>query len=148
VYAPEALLGLLPNAHALILCVPHTPHTNGLIGEKELALLPPDTLLVNVARGAIVQEGALYRALKARRLFAAGLDVWYRYPTEAERELGVAAAPSSFPFQDLDNVVMSPHRAGWSEETEIARFVHLAALLNAAALGQPMPHCIDTHAGY
>lgn len=148
VYAPEALPSLLPNAHALILCAPHTPRTDGLIGEKELALLPPDTVLVNVVRGAIVQEDALYRALKARRLFAAGLDVWYRYPTEAERELGVAAAPSSFPFQDLDNVVMSPHRAGWSNETEIARSVHLAALLNAAARGQPMPHRIDTHSGY
>ncbi|CAN5727412.1 hypothetical protein BH18PSE1_BH18PSE1_11790 [soil metagenome] len=43
---------------------------------------------------------------------------------------------------------MSPHRAGWSEETEIARAVHLAALLNAAARGKPMPRRIDTHSGY
>jgi hypothetical protein len=43
---------------------------------------------------------------------------------------------------------MSPHRAGWSEETEIARSVHLATLLNTAARGQPMPHRIDTHSGY
>lgn len=143
IYGPEALPALLPQANALILCVPHTPQTAGLIGEKELDLLPPDPVLVNVARGPIVQEDALYRALKTRKLFAAGLDVWYRYPTQAERESGVAMPPSSLPFHELDNVVMSPHRAGWSEETESSRSIHLAELLNAAARGKPLPNRID-----
>ncbi len=83
------------------------PHTDGLIGEKELALLPPDTVLVNVARGRIVQEDALYRALKARRLLAAGLDVWYRYPTEAERELGVATAGA---LATISSQALNPRR--------------------------------------
>jgi phosphoglycerate dehydrogenase-like enzyme len=143
IYGPEALSALLPQANALILCVPHTPQTAGMIGEKELDLLLPDTVLVNVARGPIVQEEVLYRALKTRKLLAAGLDVWYRYPTQAERESGAAVPPSSFPFHELDNVVMSPHRAGWSEETEIFRSIHLAALLNTAACGKPLPDRID-----
>jgi phosphoglycerate dehydrogenase-like enzyme len=117
-----------------------------MVGEAELALLPPGAVLVNVGRGAIVREEALYHALREGRLAAAGLDVWYRYPTsEAE---AVDAAPSAFPFHELDNVVMSPHRAGHVAEDDDLRMKALAELLNAAARGEPMPNRVDLEAGY
>jgi phosphoglycerate dehydrogenase-like enzyme len=144
--SPEELHRLLPRANALIICLPHTPETSGLIGAEELSLLPAGAILVNVGRGSIVDEAALYHALRDGTLYAAGLDVWYSYPAdEAARS---QTAPSAYPFHELDNVVMSPHRAGWCTETQILRMAHLAALLNAAARGEPMPNRVDIQAGY
>lgn len=144
----SALPDLLPHAGALIVCLPLTHETEGLIGARELALLPTDAVLVNVARGVIVDEAALYHVLKERRIYAAGLDVWYRYPTPDQRKEHLPCPPSGFPFRELDNVVMSPHRAGWSEEKEPARIAELASMLNAAVRGDPMPYRVDPLRGY
>jgi phosphoglycerate dehydrogenase-like enzyme len=146
VHAPDALHRLLPRAHVVIICLPHTSETTGLVGERELSLLPPRAILVNVGRGPIVDERALYQALRTGALHAAGLDVWYNYPTdEATRS---HTPPSSFPFHALDNVVMSPHRAGHVGPTEQLRMEHVAASLNAAARGEEIPHRVDLDAGY
>ncbi|WP_232470484.1 MULTISPECIES: 2-hydroxyacid dehydrogenase [Methylococcus] len=147
-HAMGDLLELLPQAAALIICLPHTHETDHLIGRRELEMLPANAVLVNVARGEIIEEDALYQTLQARRIYAAGIDVWYRYPSAADRRQGLPHPPSSFPFHDLDNVVMSPHRAGWSDEKEPARIAELAAMLNAAARGEPMPHRVDPLRGY
>lgn len=146
IHPPEALQRLLPRANALLICLPLTPATSGLIGADELALLPPGAVLVNVGRGPIVEEAALYRALCAGTLHAAGLDVWYNYPPhEAARAY---TPPSAFPFHELDNVVLSPHRAGGTAETNVRRMAHLARLLNAAARGETLPNRVDLQAGY
>ena len=123
VHTPEAMHRLLPQANVLFICLPHTPETRGLIGEAELTLLPAGAILVNVGRGAIVDEAALYHALRDGTLHAAGLDVWYNYPAdEASRS---HTPPSAYPFHELDNVVMSPHRAG-----------HAERLLNLSSFGR------------
>ena len=147
IFGPDMLHQLLPRAHALIIALPATAATEALIGERELALLPAAAaVLVNVGRGAIVDQGALYAALTRGRLGAAGLDVWYRYPhSQAEWE---NTPPADYPFHSLDNVVLSPHRAGASTETESLRMTHLAELLNAAARGEPVPNRVDVQAGY
>ena len=146
IHPPAALRSLLPRADLLFVCLPHTPETDKLIGAEELAALPPRAILVNVGRGPIVDEAALFHALEDGTLFAAGLDVWYNYPSdEAAR---ASTPPSAYPFHELANVVMSPHRAGHSDETEFLRMTHLADLLNAAAEGRPMPNRVDLAAGY
>jgi phosphoglycerate dehydrogenase-like enzyme len=148
VHPPEALHSLLPGADALVIALPLTPETEGLIGREELALLPPKAVLVNVGRGPIVREDALYKALCDGTLHAAGLDVWYNYPEdEASRS---NTPPSARPFHGLDNVVMSPHRAGTggAGEIEQRRMAHLARLLNAAAAGEEMPNRVDLDVGY
>jgi phosphoglycerate dehydrogenase-like enzyme len=137
---------LLPLAQALVLCLPLTPETTGIFGERELSLLPPGAVLVNVGRGPTVDEAALYHALRDGGLLAAGLDVWYNYPPdEAARS---STMPSDYPFHELPNVVMSPHRAGDSTDTERLRMDHLVELLNTAARGEPMPNKVDLAAGY
>ncbi len=146
VHPPEALHHLLPQAEALLICLPHTPETDGLIGARELALLPRSAVLVNVGRGPIVDEAALYQALKEGALHAAGLDVWYNYPRDEQNRSHTP--PSAYPFHELDNVVMSPHRAGGSRETSARWAEHLAALLNAAARGEEMPNRVDVEVGY
>ncbi len=148
VYPPEALVSLLPRADFLIVCLPLTSETEGLIGQRHLNLLPTQAVLVNVGRGGVLDEGALYRALRDGVLYAAGLDVWYNYPTSRDDPSGTP--PSAYPFAELDNVVMSPHRAGagGAEAVELRRMAGLAALLNAAARGQEMPNRVDLEAGY
>ncbi|MBN1953609.1 MAG: hydroxyacid dehydrogenase [Anaerolineae bacterium] len=146
VHPPHALRQLLPQADVLVVCLPHTPETEGLIGAGELALLPAQALLVNVARGPIVDEAALYHALCDGTLYGAGLDVWYNYP--ADEAARPHTPPSAYPFHELDNVVMSPHRAGGSVDKEERRMARLAVLLNAARRGEEMPNRVDLAAGY
>src|SRR5262249_52309665 len=77
--------------------------------ERELALMKPHAVLVNVARAEIVDEEALYRALLERRIGGAALDVWYRYPKEPGPTF-----PARRPFHELSNVLMTPHVSGWT----------------------------------
>jgi phosphoglycerate dehydrogenase-like enzyme len=111
-----------------------------------LARLPRGAILVNVARGDVVDEEALYDALASGHLGGAGLDVWYRYPESEEAR--AATLPARRPFHELENVVLSPHRAGHGRGTEAARAAHLARLLAAAAGGEAIPHRVDLDRGY
>jgi phosphoglycerate dehydrogenase-like enzyme len=145
VFGPDALDSLLPRARALFVCLPSTGETDGLLDAARLALLPDGAVLVNVGRGPIVDEAALFGELESGRL-AAGLDVWYRYPEDEEARADTA--PATQPFHELENVVLSPHRAGLCAETERLRAEGLAEMLNGAARGEPMPHRVDLDRGY
>ena len=144
----DELSDLLPTADIIIIALPLTAETEGLIGREELAQLPPSCVLVNIARGAIVDEEALYLALKEEQIAAAGVDVWYNYPSTPESRANTP--PSRFPFHELDNVVMSPHRGGafGLHELEQRRMTDLAQALNAIAHGESAPHRVDISAGY
>ena len=146
IYPPQKLHDLLPRAHVLIVALPLTPETEGLIGECELALLPPECVLVNIGRAPIVDEEALFTALKNRTLDAAGLDVWYNYPQDEQSR--ASTFPAEYPFWELDNVVLSPHRAGLTREIEYLRMDHLAELLNAAAKNERVSNLVDINLGY
>ena len=146
VYAWSSLHDLLPRAEVLLCVLPETPETTGLLNAAMLALLPATCILVNVGRGRVIDEEALYEALRTHRIKAAGLDVWYTYPkNDAERS---HTFPSRFPFHELDNVVMTPHRAGWLYNFEHLRAAALAELLVAAAEGRPMPNLVHKELGY
>jgi phosphoglycerate dehydrogenase-like enzyme len=148
VVSQERLVDVLPLADVLFIVVPHTDATRGMLDASRLALLKRECVLVNVARGPIVDEEALFRALESGSIRAAGLDVWYAYPgSEEERH---STPPSRFRFGKLDNVVMSPHRAGAfaTREVEEARLSELARSLNAIARGAPAPHPVDVDEGY
>lgn len=146
VHGMQSLPDLLLRSQVLIITLPATNETEGLIGEGALKRMPPGGILVNVGRGSIVDQDALYRALKSGHLRSAGLDVWYHYP---DRPLDRQnTPPADLPFGELVNVVMSPHRGGASSETEELRMLHLAELLNAAAQGQAVPNRVDLEAGY
>ncbi|GIV01547.1 MAG: phosphoglycerate dehydrogenase [Fimbriimonadales bacterium] len=136
------LSSLLPTADVLFLALPATPETDGLIGPAEISLLKPTCILVNVGRGSTVDERALYDALDSGRIFGAGLDVWYQYPS------GGCDRPSRFPFEDLDNVVMSPHRASDVYENDELRAKQLLELLREVAEGRPMPNEVNKELGY
>lgn len=148
VYPLDKLHDLLPTAHVLMIALPGTPDTKGLINTRELDLLPPGAIVVNVGRAAVIDQHALYEALKSGHLHGAGQDVWYHYPqSEADRN---HTPPADVPFHELDNMVMSPHRAGGggNDEIETLRMSALADLLNYAARGEAMPHRVDLQLGY
>lgn len=136
---------LLPLADVLFLSLPLTDETKGMIGAGELALLPDGALLVNVSRGRIVDEKALYYELKSSRI-RAGLDVWYNYPDSQESRS--STSPSAYPFHELPNVVMTPHLAGHSDGTEKLRARELARALNHALREGTPPGRVDVELGY
>ena len=148
VFAPDVLHDLLPQAHVLLVCLPGTPDTTGMIGESEIARMPHDAIIVNIGRASVIDPAALYNALRNGHLYGAGLDVWYNYPTDVESRQHTP--PADYPFHELDNVVMSPHRAGGGGafEVEVRRIRALAHSLNAAARGDPMPNRVDLQEGY
>lgn len=144
--APNDLDQALIQAEVLVVTLPLTPATDGLIDQRRLALLPPGALVINVGRGPVIDEAALFRALESGRIAAAGIDVWYDYPKgEAAR---AETPPSQFDFASLDHVVLSPHRAGHGAESDRLCAEYLAAALIRAANGDPIGSQVDPAKGY
>jgi phosphoglycerate dehydrogenase-like enzyme len=108
-FLPHQLLQFLKEVDILVLAIPLTGLTQSLIRREELELLGPDGLLVNVARGKVVEEEDLYKALKEGVIAGAAIDVWYNYHPIPDSE--GHQYPFAFPFHELQNVVLSPHRA-------------------------------------
>jgi phosphoglycerate dehydrogenase-like enzyme len=128
-YRENDLQKFLKAIDILIIAVPHTSKTEKMIRKKELKLLGKNSLLVNVARGTIVDEESLYVALKENIIGGAALDVWYNYHPEKNKK--GKKYPFRFPFHRLKNILMSPHRAAspfddlqrWDEVIENIRKV-------------------------
>jgi len=132
-YKPEDLNKFLKVIDILIIAVPHTTKTENMIGKKELKLLGKDSLLVNVARGTIVNEESLYDALKKNIIKGAALDVWYNYNPKKDKK--GREFPYKFPFHKLNNIVLSPHRAA-SPFDEISRWDEVIENIRKASSGR------------
>lgn len=100
---PKDLYKLLKKSDFLVLSVPSTPETDGLIGEKELRLMKSSAFIINVARGNIIQEDALYKALTEKWIAGAGIDTWWDFDPHTPSKLGV---------HKLDNVIITSHVGG------------------------------------
>ena len=146
IYPIDKLHDLLPATEILMLSLPLTDQTINLIDKKELGLLPELAILVNISRGKIVNQEALYNALRKQEIYGAGIDVWYNYPPDEPSRTNTF--PGDFPFHELDNIVMSPHRAGHVRETEDLRYSGLVELLNAIHADDQIPNQVDLELGY
>jgi len=129
-------------ADMVIIALPSTDATRGLFDEALLSKMK-GKLLVNVGRGDIIEEKALYEALEKGSLGGAAIDCWYTYP-----ESGTVGFPSRYPVYELENIVLSPHSAGYtvlSAERSIEQACgNLAAFLRT---GTPL-FPVDPEAGY
>ena len=121
----------LPDADFIVIAIPAAAGTVDLIGEKEFQLMKPGAFIVNVGRGPVINEEALYEALSSRRIAGAGLDVWYQYPAAGQNRL-----PSRRPFQELDNVIMTPHKP--TIETMAYRWKEIAENIRRLVHGEPL----------
>ena len=99
---------LLRESDIVSMHVPLTRRTRGMMSDREFGMMKSTAFLINACRGPVVDEAALYRALKDGQIASAGLDVLEEEPTPAEN-----------PLLDLDNVVVTPHMAGQSQETNL-----------------------------
>ena len=137
VLPPDRLHDLLSRSDFVVITLPLTSETRGLIGRAELAAMKPDGWLINIARGAIVDEEALLEALRERRIGGACLDVFAEEPL-----------PEDSPFWDLPNVIITPHNS-WSsphiQEREIELFLEN---LRRYVSGEPLLNVVDKQAGY
>ena len=134
VVGPEELDRILRESDFVALAVPLLPSTRGLIDASKLRLMKPTAYLINPARAEIVEERALYETLHDGGIAGAALDPWYRYPKGGE-----SAAPSDYPFGELDNVIMTPHVAGYTDLTMERRSRIIAANVDRVARGEPIP---------
>jgi glyoxylate/hydroxypyruvate reductase len=127
----------LPQVDVLVLACPLTADTQGMIGAEQISLLKPDAVVVNVARGPVIDQAALTTALRGGRIAGACLDVF-----------AVEPLPPDDPLWGLDNVILSPHSAS-TVATENAALVDLFLdNLERLAGGSPLRNRYDPSRGY
>ena len=131
---------MLGQCDIVVLSCALTPETTGLIDRRRLAAMKRDAFLINLARGPIVDEDALYQALRDGTIGGAALDTWWRYPNAQEPE----PRPSRHPFQDLPNVIMTPHCSPRTEETIERRSREVARNIDRFVRGEPLSNIVAT----
>jgi phosphoglycerate dehydrogenase-like enzyme len=112
-FSLDEIAAFCASVDVVVVSVPLTADTTGIVGAAALAAMKPDAVIVNVGRGPTIDEAALFEALKARRIGGAIIDTWYRYPNPAEPTI----LPSKLAFHELSNVLMTPHMSGWTSGT-------------------------------
>lgn len=129
---PVSFQALLSEADFISLHTPLTPETYHLIDDRALALMKPSAVLINTARGPVVDPQALYRALKDQRIFAAALDVTDPEPISLDS-----------PLLELDNLIVVPHIASASRSTREKMATMAAENLIAGLKGERLPNCVN-----
>jgi phosphoglycerate dehydrogenase-like enzyme len=140
IYPLRDLDRMLPRCDVVVIAAGLGPETRGLIDARRLAMMKPTAFLINIGRALIVEEVALYEALRDRRIGGAAVDVWWRYPTHAEPN----ARPSSFPFHELPNVLMTPHCSSATDGARDRRLSAIAANLDRYARGEALINLVTT----
>jgi D-3-phosphoglycerate dehydrogenase len=126
---------ILRDSDVVSLHVPLTEKTRNMIGERELGLMKPSAVLINCARGGVIDEKALIAALGSNRLHGAGLDVFSSEPVAADN-----------PWRDIDNVIVTPHMAGQSREAAARASTMAAEGVLAVLNGEKWPHVANREA--
>ena len=97
-------------AEVIVVSLPLTEDTTGLVNNKAFTAMRPDCLLINVGRGAVIDEEALFTALQQKKIGGAVIDTWYIYPHGKNDP----TYPGNLPFHTLDNIIITPHMSGWT----------------------------------
>jgi phosphoglycerate dehydrogenase-like enzyme len=117
VFTPEEKLAAIKRADIILNVLPLTKKTVNFIDKAEFEVMKPTAIIVNVGRGMTINEEELYNALNDKRIRGAAIDVWYNYPKSRSPEIQdpLPCYPSKFPFHELNNVIMTAHRAWQSD---------------------------------
>jgi phosphoglycerate dehydrogenase-like enzyme len=136
-YPPQALQSMLKECDFVVVTVPLTPGTRGLLGPTELAAFKPTSYLIDIGRGGVVDQAALIAALRDHKLAGAALDVFPEEPLPADN-----------PLWKLPNVIISPHIAGYSAAYDERAVALFAENLTRYLAGLPLYNQIDLSKGY
>lgn len=136
-YPPEALHEMLGACDYVVVALPLTEATRHFVGEAELRAMKPTATLLNIARGPIVDEAALVRALQEGWIAGAGLDVFEEEPL-----------PEHSPLWDLENALLSPHVAGFTPRYDERAVALFAQNLARYERGEPLLNLVDKGRGY
>ncbi len=136
-YAPPALRFMLAECDYVVIALPLTEATRHIIGEPELRAMKPSAYLVNIARGGLIDEEVLVRALREGWIGGAGLDVFEKEPL-----------PSGSPLWELDNALLSPHVAGFSPHYDERAVALFAGNLSRYLADLPLQNQVDKKKGY
>jgi len=137
VYGRNQLHAALARADFIVVCIPSTPETRGLIGAEALRVMKRDAYLVNVSRGSILDEGALIAALRARQIAGAALDVFDDEPL-----------PRNHPFYGREDVLVTHHSSYASAASEREVLERFQRNVARYAQGEPLEGEIDVQLGY
>jgi phosphoglycerate dehydrogenase-like enzyme len=131
---------MLPECDTVALCTALGPETTGLIDARRLRLMKPTAFLINIARGQVIDEDAVYAALRDGTIGGAALDVWWQYPNAAEpRRRG-----SRHPFHELANVIVTPHNSGWTTGMVRRRWDEIADNIGRCVRGETLINLVAT----
>jgi phosphoglycerate dehydrogenase-like enzyme len=134
----DKLDALLAASDYIVLSLPLDASTNGLIGREQFKKMKPNAFLINVARGPLIDEAALFEACRDHRIGGAAIDTWYRYPQSGQDQCD----PATLPFRDLDNLIMTPHGSGWTQALLPRRCRLIAQNLDRLARGEPLVNVV------
>ena len=126
---------LVAQSDFITIHIPKTPETTGLIGADQFATAKPELRIVNASRGGIIDEDALYAALKSRRIAGAGLDVFVSEP------------PTDSPLLELDNIIVTPHLGASTDEAQEKAGVSVARSVRLALGGELVPDAVNVAGG-
>jgi D-3-phosphoglycerate dehydrogenase len=136
---PDELHYVLKESDFVVVTLPLTPETKGLIGEEELRQMKPTAYIVNVARANIIQEEPLYRALKQGRIAGAAIDVWWVPHWWDPVWNPENKPPSNFPFWELPNFIATPHMIGFTDSGwDVALKIIAENIMRVASGGSPI----------
>jgi phosphoglycerate dehydrogenase-like enzyme len=134
VYPLAEIDRMLPECDTVALCTALGPETTGLIDAHRLSLMRSNAFLINIARGQVVDEDAIYSALCNQTIAGAALDVWWQYPNAAEP----TRRGSRHPFHELPNVIATPHNSGWTDGMVERRWNEIADNVNRFVRGESL----------
>lgn len=138
-YPMSQLSQFLSESDFLVIAAPLTDETHDLIGDKELTQMKPNSVLINIARGTIVNEKAIFNVLKTRAIRGAVIDTWYRYPENSSDDI----PPSNYDFSKLENVIMTPHSSAWTDGLILRRNRVIAENLNRLSDGRELMNVVS-----
>ena len=136
----DELPELLATSDYVIIACDLNPSTRNLFDSKTFELMKPDAVLINVSRGGIVDEEAFYNALRSKQIAGAVNDVWYNYNEAGKAEV----SPFNFPFDQLDNIIMSAHESGWTDEQVNRRWMFIANNIRRIEAGESASNIVFT----
>jgi phosphoglycerate dehydrogenase-like enzyme len=136
-YPPQALKSMVKECDFVVVTVPHTAETKGMIGAEQIAALKPSAYLVDASRGGVVDQDALIEALNENRLAGAALDVFQEEPL-----------PTDHPLWAMQNVIITPHIAGFSPHYNRRATALFIENLSRFLTEEPLLNKIDFEKGY